>query len=334
MQHTKRIFAFFLTLLMLFTLLCGCSNQKKQEQKVIGTCAGYDVLYEELRYITLTYKNLFESTYGEGIWDTPESAEQYRAELEETVWRVMRNNYAVLATCSSYGMTGESMTDDSIMNAVDEQIDEVIEQYGSKKAFQAALKEMYMTENFLRFCLRVALLENELLYILTDDLGLIENDLNSFIGWLEDGNCVYVQHIFIRNDKGDDIEANRAAAEDIRQQLLDGADIADFVGKRVNEDLENTAPYFLVRDVYTEAMENAAFDLDKVGDVSEVVDSGNGYYVLVRMDYEESSLLLKAEELLTSYQWARVEAEVETFKDGCTIELNDYGKTIDLLAIQ
>ena len=334
MQKFKRATAFLLAMLFGMLALCACSSSKKQEQRVIGSCAGYDVLYEELRYVTLTYKDMFESTYGEGIWDDLQTAETYRAELEETVWSMMLNNYAVLAACQAYGMTKESMNDEKIEEAIDEQIEEVIDQYGGKKAYQEDMERLYMTENFLRFCLRVAYLENELKYILTQDLGFIESDLENFIDWLEDGNCVYVQHVFIRNDTGDDPEANRATAEDIRQQLLDGADIGDFVGSKVNEDLQNIAPYFLVRDVYTEVMEDAAFALEEVGDVSEVIDAGNGYYVMVRLDYEESSLLLKSSDLLSSYQWARAEAVAEEMKKDLKIELNEYGKSLDLLTIE
>ena len=44
---------------------------------------------------------------------------------------------------------------------------------------------MYMTEHLMRFVLTVAQMENELLYVLSSDLGIIENDTNAFIDWLE-----------------------------------------------------------------------------------------------------------------------------------------------------
>ena len=206
MQKLKRAVLLLLTVALLSTALCGCSDKKYQE--VIGTCADYDVLYEELRYVTLSYKDMFESTYGKGIWDTPETAEQYREELEEVVWDMMLNNYTVLAACAYY-MDQASINDDSIDDAVDAQVQDTINELGGKKAFQSSLEELHMTEHFLRFCLRVAQLENELLYVLSDDLGLIEDDLDEFITWLEDGNVRYVQHVYISNDPGDDKEAAR-----------------------------------------------------------------------------------------------------------------------------
>ena len=83
MKKILRIAAAVLAIVMLLTAAVSCrSKQEKLEQTVVGTCGGFDVLYEELRYVTLTYKEMFESTYGKGIWDDPESAEKYRAELE------------------------------------------------------------------------------------------------------------------------------------------------------------------------------------------------------------------------------------------------------------
>ena len=335
-QMGKRLLIGLLALLLL--LLCACSGNR-QDLKVVGSCAGYDVLYEELRYVTLTYKDMFEATYGEGIWDDPATAEQYRAELEETVFRVMLNNYAVLAACAAHAITAEDLENDAIREAVDANIEEAIESYGGEKAFAEALQNMYMTEHFLRFCLSVSQLENELKYAMID-INRIENNVDKFMQWIEEGNGVYVQHIYVRTDAGEDREQNRALAENVRAQILGGTDISKFVGSSVNDDLQNVSPYYVVRDVYVEALESAAMSLSRVGDVSQVVEVEDGYYVLVRMEesYGESgenlTLMSKVTSLLTSYQWAKVEAYVDTYKENLKIEWNEYGKSIDLLAIE
>ena len=335
-QMGKRLLIGLLALLLL--LLCACSGNR-QDLKVVGSCAGYDVLYEELRYVTLTYKDMFEATYGEGIWDDPATAEQYRAELEETVFRVMLNNYAVLAACAAHAITAEDLENDAIREAVDANIEEAIESYGGEKAFAEALQNMYMTEHFLRFCLSVSQLENELKYAMID-INRIENNVDKFMQWIEEGNGVYVQHIYVRNDAGEDREQNRALAENVRAQILGGTDISKFVGSSVNDDLQNVSPYYVVRDVYVEALESAAMSLSRVGDVSQVVEVEDGYYVLVRMEesYGESgenlTLMSKVTSLLTSYQWAKVEAYVDTYQENLKIEWNEYGKSIDLLAIE
>jgi hypothetical protein len=68
--------------------------------------------------------------------------------------------------------------------------------------------------------------------------------------------------------------------------------------------------------------------------VSEVVDMGDSFYLLVRMDYDEVELERQADDLLASYQWALVEEISMSKKEELKIELNEYGKTLDLLTIE
>ncbi len=334
----KRLWARLLFLILTLALLASCSNTK-QEQTVVGTCAGYDVLYEELRFVTLTYKDMLEGTYGEGIWDDPTTAERYRAELEELVMRNLLNNYAVLAACNYYmgdAMKAGAMEDEDILIAVEQQIQEMKDSYGSNGAYLQALKDEHLTEHFLRFTLTVAQIENELLHVLTQDLGLIENDLKSFVEWLKNGNGVYVQHILVSNDPGEDKEANRQKAESIRNELLaDPSRLSKMLGDtEIDDDYYNIDPYYIVRDVYVKSMEEAAFKLQNVGDVSDVVETDEGYYILVRMEDSEQILLSKSTALLKSYQWAKVEEIVNGFRSDLNVEFNDYGKSLDLLTVE
>lgn len=336
-MQKRRIFALLLALLLIALTAVGCTSAKtKQERRVIGTCAGYDVLYEELRYLTLTYKDLFEDTYGEGIWDDPVTAEQYRKELEDTVWDLLLNNYAVLAACDNYLPKKNAIEDEAIQEAVDGMIEEMIASYDSKKEYKAALEEYHTTENFLRFTFGVAQLENELIYALADDWELMINNLEDFEAWLRDGNCVYVQHVYIRNDKGEDIEANRVLAEQARLALITADNeeqINEIIGDHLNEDLQ-PAPYYVVKGVYVQEIEDAAYGLDFVGDVSHVVETGEGFYVLVRMEDSTEILLSKITSLFSDYQNTVVEDYVEMAKQTLRLELNEYGKSLDLLTIE
>ena len=171
MRRITKILCFSLVLILLLPSLCACKSKwDKEGKKKIGTCGEYDVLFEELRFVTLYYKDSFEATYGEGIWDNPETAEKYRAELEKVVWDMMLNNYAVLAACSNYRITKRDMESEAIQKAVNEEIAQAMEDAGGAEAFQEMLKSNYMTENFMRFSLAVTQMEYELYYTLTDAL--------------------------------------------------------------------------------------------------------------------------------------------------------------------
>ncbi len=73
--------------------------------------------------------------------------------------------------------------------------------------------------------------------------------------------------------------------------------------------------------------------LQAVGDVSEVVETETGYYVLIRMEDSEQILLSKSTALLKSYQWAKVEQIIDQFREEINIEYNEYGAGLDLLKI-
>ena len=336
MQIIKRITVCLLAVSILL-LLCACADQNR---KVIGTAVGCDVYYEELRFVTLSCKDELAAKYGSDIWDTSESSEKYRAELEEMVWDRMLNNYAVLAACLKYGYSVDDLENDRIVAAVDKQVEEAIAALGSEDEFEKALAKSYTTESFLRFSLAVQELENELRYALID-AGVIEGSTDAFMDWLEDGNAVYVQHILIRNDEGDDHSANRALAENLRTQLIAGETTIDkLVGvAATNEDVSNIEPYYIVRDVYDPTFEAATLVLEHAGDVSEVVETDLGYYVFVRLEEEISdgvnlTMLKKVDALFYSYQWTKVEDIVQAQRANVQLVLNDFGKSIDLLEIK
>ncbi len=330
MKQITRIFLCLLCACLLF--LTACNKQKKQEQTPVGTCANHEVLYEELRYITMTNKALMEHTYGSDIWSEPAKAAQYRTELEATVWDTLRNNYAVLAAVAAY-LPELTLEDKEIRAAVDEAMTAAEMQYGGKEAFEEALSAMYMTEHLMRFTLGVAEMEERLLSHLTE-IGEIEGNEAAFSEWLKNGNCVYIQHIFLRNDPEDDPNDNLARCMEAREAMLNGTDIGYFIARKAyNEDANNTAPYFLVKGIIDDPkLETAALALVNEGDISMPIESGGGYYVLRRMENPDAAMQAQLPELLSSYQWSHLEDLIATYRS--PVQPNEYGKSIDLVAMQ
>ena len=76
------------------------------------------------------------------------------------------------------------------------------------------------------------------------------------------------------------------------------------------------------------------FSLFAPGDVSSVVETDTGFYVFVEVEETEGTLENQLNNLFTSYRAAKTEDVVEEFKKNLVLELNEYGKSIDLLTIQ
>ena len=95
-----------------------------EEAAVVGSVAGYEVRYEELRYITLLHKSALDSAMGkyETLSDTAKV--EYRAALEREVLHDIENNYVVLSLCDKYGIDTDSR---EVKKEVDDAIEVFVE---------------------------------------------------------------------------------------------------------------------------------------------------------------------------------------------------------------
>lgn len=334
MQKAFRYSALFLALLLLSLPLLSCS----QNEKAIGTVGEYEILYEELRFLTMSHKNIMETDYGDGIadngtiWDDPVLTERYRAELESRVMEMLEQNYRVLLSCEAYGIGREVMESREIQDEVDRQFQSAADSFSSKKEFLADMEANYMTEHLYRLYLAREQMKYKLRdAVLKDTNADIHRDQQSFYNWLSEGNCVYVQHIFIRNDEGEDVNMNRLIAEEVSVSLQNKErHINEYVGNAFfNEDLTNVAPYYLIPTLYDEALVTPGLRLYSVGDASDVIETEEGFWVLQRIEEPEGELDSQIGDLFDSYIWALIggdTAQNVTVK----VELNEFGKGIDL----
>lgn len=332
----KKITVCLVCLILTLTALTSCSAGRpikgtKQQLTVVGSVAGHEVLYEELLCVTQLYRSQLESKYGKGIWDDPTTAAEHRAELEELVNRNITANYAVLSLCDEVAIRTDNET---IQAAVEKYVDELVETLGGRSEYKAALAEQGLTDHFLRFTVAVDYCQNELYYVYTQDLGLIETDEEKIYDYIMDGNFVRTIHVFVGNDEGDDPAANLSLAQKAHDQIVSGTDIKTLIGSSVNEDfnLTTTDGYYFTRGEMVPQYEEAAFSL-KVGEVSDVVETAAGYYVIQRLELEPQYVLTHLTELTQQYQYAELNAYIDERQGEIKIEYNDYGASLDLTAI-
>ena len=124
----------------------------EEEARIVGTIAGFDVKYEELRYITLTNRADLDAKYGK--YDTLSDSDKalYKAELESLVLEDLKSNYAVLALCEKYGVDADSRdAKKHVNNAVSDFVDEI----GGKAKYKEWLAKNNLTDSFLRLMYKV-----------------------------------------------------------------------------------------------------------------------------------------------------------------------------------
>ena len=317
-------------------------QQLAADRKVVATCNGYEIPYEELRFVTLFYKDMMGDKYGSDIWNDPKTAEEHREELESLVLENLNENYIVLSTCRNLGIPTESSEMDEY---VDGKMKELRDSFESKKEYKAWLEEHWMTEHYMRFSIGISYLESAIYYTLLDnDLYTYRHDnIGEFLDYVEfSGDYVRTIHVYIENVEGEDPAENLAEAQRISKALQDVSDyderralMSEYIGSVVNDDLQSLTGdgYYFTRGEMDEDYEKAAFDLE-IGGVSDPVVCKGGNFILMRLSLEEEYIIKNAQNLLNNYHSVALGIYEEQFRPDCKIVFNEYGESIDLVAIQ
>lgn len=346
-----RIGAAILALAILLTALAGCtSEQEEQEQRVVGTSAGYDVLYEELRLVTLGVKSEMRSEYGEDIWSTAETAETYRAELETRVLEQLEEKYLVLAACDALDISTDTARSKSY---VEEQINELIEEEcgGKKEKYESYLRENNWTDNLMRFYLHVSYMESVLYYTLLDtgyfdyrgynsDTGA--NDTPDFIEHIMTSpDYAHTIHVYLKSDGDRTADEVKKEAESVTRALraVGGYEqrltiMKGYVGSSLNKDTGDMGNgYYFTRGEMDETYEEKTFELE-VGEVSDPFPFGEGYMVIMRVEPDMAYVTSNASTLLINYHGAQMGLLEANYAERCRVTLNEYGLSLDLTAIE
>ena len=336
--------------IMLVTYLSGVRPIKSSEEeaRVVGEVDGYEVRYEELRYITLLHRRSLDTKHGK--YDTLDAngKKAYEAELEELVLHDLENNYIILSLCEDYGIDTDSReAKDYAQSAVENRYAELGD---SKDAYKAWLKENNMTDAFFRLVAKNVYLEEALLDHFIEnkiDIAYDEESKDKLVAHIldkEGEEWIRTIHIYYPK-KHDffDVSRSEACAYDAYQQLIAVEDAAErhylmqksLIAKAPPVDGFSTMDngFYFTRGTMGELYENAAFALD-VYEASPVVETDDGYYVIMRVPMEKEHLNRLADDLLDQYRRAALRGKIDEKREKISFVGNDYFKGLKLIEIK
>ena len=331
-----KILVLSLALSLLLPALSACSDKNKQ---VVGKVGSYEVYYQELRWLTMQYKEIMSSYYGEDIWKGKSVDEKYVKELRDWVYSSIAANYNILTLCDDdilkiNGMKAIDINSEEIQNIVDGRINEMIESYdGGKTEYKQDLKDNYLTEDLHRFITGIDVCE-AVLFNYYCSLGLIDDSDEAAIDYIHE-NFIRTVHVYIQNDEKDNIEDNKKLANAIKLKLENGEDIDKIIADySEDQTLDVKNGRYFTNNTYTEEYEEAAFALDTY-EISDVVETRSGFYIIKRLPMEDEYIGAHfIDDLKDQYLLAVFDKEMEKRKTELTFVPNEYGASLDLVKMK
>lgn len=318
------------------------TNEQKQ---VVGQVGKYDVYYDEFSYLVHLHGANAEYKYGNIDWSSDSyAALKYTEYVQNNVLEDIEKNYTVLTLCEKYGIDTDSK---AINKEVNEKIKQIIKTdfNGKKSEYASWLEKNGLSDAFYRLVLKVNLLEEDMLEKLIEDGDVIKYSIKNYKDFVayakSDNDFIRTTHIYYPKSyryKEVDVAQNRADAKAAVETLRAIASNSDRY-KKMN-DLIGNCPYIV--DGYTmstldgvyftpgmmgKEYENAAFALDEYG-VSDVLETEDGFYVIMRLPKEASYIDKNADTLLANYQAAQLVLLEREVSDGLVLKCDDIAALI------
>lgn len=253
--------------------------------KPVMSVNGYDVLADEYRKALLDMNLQYEDltlgggniTIAEFFRRNPSSLSAAMREVEES----LVTKYCLMTWAANEGFTVEGLDPAE----VDEFIAKQIEAMGGEEYYEDSLIMNNFTEEGFQLEMRqqlvIAKLQEQVYAEDSEFMTVTSEDRTAF--WDEVGMYAVKQIYFMRSNSDEENAAKIALAQDVLQQLRDGADYDELMNT-YSEDAGLAAQpdgYYVLPNEMPIAFESAALALDD-GEISDIVETSAGWHIILR----------------------------------------------------
>ncbi len=319
-------------------------KSSEEEARVIGQCGGYDVRYEELRYLTLLYRAELDGELGEYSTLSEAGRAEYEKSLESRVLTEIKNRYAVLSLCEKYEIDTNSS---EARKYVRDSIESLVDELGGKDKYVSWLEKSNLTDTLVRSIYKAEYLETVLLEELTkrgDEIKYSDSNLDDFVKFImEDESYVKVIHAYYPKEHDYlDTKDMKERAENALAQIKSAENDEDRLSYM--KSAIGQAPfvpgysvtgsdYYITYGQMNEKYESVAYSLEEYG-VGGVLELEEGYYIIMRVPKVRDEVAPRAYELIDQYRYAVLKRLTDAQKDSMSFAGNDHFKGIELIEIK
>ncbi len=343
----KRFILIITVLVLVISSAVSCGGKyapidsTENELRVVGYVNGYEIYYDELRFATFNNKSLFAKKYSLST-DGGDDWTPYLEDFEQSVYDGLKYNYAIQILLKE---SGYSLDNESIQSAVSKDIKGIIDQCGSRAEYKKYLKDMALTDRLLRFNVSIAYASNELLFLMNDrgafddkvdfDIELLadasplpsnpfHNEFFKAMSALMSGD-IYIQAESVFVPKG------LANSESVAKSILDKANDGESMSE-IQNNYSDTCQYTALADIFETDIHFES--LKKISENScTMVTTDDGYRILKRMPYNMNYIQQNCYTISYAYVEAVFEQSVRNYATKLTVELTDFGKSLNLIEI-
>ncbi|MBO7303011.1 MAG: hypothetical protein J6U68_02365 [Clostridia bacterium] len=343
MKKLLRFFSFILIFILLLGALTSCGDarplaQGKLAKTTVGTVGSHDVPYEEFYYLANNYYAFAKDKYG----DDTEAIDKY---VWDSINENIITNYAIIDLCAAEGLEYdegalradvESSIEKTILSSFD----------GDRGAFLDSLLASGITDHYYRFCIGVDILYARLATKYQES-GKVPTTDEAITSHIKE-NFIHTWHIAIYVDEGDDYEEELAKAKEAKRLLDDGNSIYTLTKNGINEDLmlsslSGVDGYYFSKGMMDKDYENAAFDLEKVGDRSDIVisygeaPSGNYvkcFYIIEKLAVKDSEIKENFTDLSDMVKDSILASDLEKYESQLSFTPNDYASSLNFASLE
>ena len=316
---------------------CGSVSAKVKADRVatrvVATAGGVDIYYDELYYLAMNRIRERKAELGEGAMESAGEREALAAFVRENL---MSKTHALISVGYDYGI---DLTKGDIADEVQSEMDDILKNtFGDdRKAYIRSLNEDYLTDRYVRQYIGAEeFLATEIILAMLEK-GEIDDSEETANRVIHSDEIIRTVQVFL--DKSDaantrelaeSIHAEIAAAEndDARYDAMRRA-----IAGKYNDDFADVGNgYYFLRGEMDTAYEKAAFKLANY-EVSGVVETEDGYYIIMRLPKSEEYITSHYQELKEKSYIVQLNQKVDERFAGMHLEMTKFGASLDVCSL-